>query len=65
MIIEDGQATIVDFKTDRVSKAQLAERAKEYQWQINMYARAVEDILGATKIRKALYFLSRRELVEM
>jgi ATP-dependent helicase/nuclease subunit A len=65
LIVEDGRATIVDFKTDRISKEALAQRAKAYEWQIQMYARAVEDILQVANVRKVLYFLSRRELVEM
>ena len=65
LIVEDGRATIVDFKTDRISKEALAQRAKEYEWQLEMYGRAVEDILQVAKVRKVLYFLSRRELVEM
>ncbi len=65
LIVEDGRATIVDFKTDRVSKEQLSRRAKEYEWQMEMYGRAVEDVLGVAGVRKVLYFLSRRELVEM
>ena len=65
LIVEDGLATIVDFKTDRISKEALAQRAKAYEWQMAMYGRAVEDILQVAKVRKVLYFLSRRELVEM
>ncbi len=65
LIVEDGRATIVDFKTDRVSKEGLARRAREYEWQMEMYGRAVEDILGMGPVRKVLYFLSRRELVEL
>ncbi len=65
LIVEDGLDTIVDFKTDRISKAELTQRAKEYQWQIRMYARAVEDILHVAKLHKVLYFLSIRELVNM
>lgn len=65
LIVENSLATIVDFKTDRISKQELTQRAKEYQWQMKMYARAVEDILNLKKLRKVLYFLSQRELVQM
>ena len=65
IVEEDGRATIVDFKTDRVSKEELAERAEKYRWQMEMYGRAVKDILGVENVRKMLYFLGRREVVEM
>ena len=65
LIVEDGRVTIVDFKTDRVSREALARRASEYKWQMDMYARAVENILTMDAVRKVLYFLSLRELVQM
>ena len=65
LIVEDSQATIVDFKTDRVSGDELTQRAKAYRWQMQMYGMAVQDILGWTVARKVLYFLSPRELVSI
>ena len=65
LIVEDSQATIVDFKTDRVSGDELSRRAKAYRWQMQMYGRAVQDILGWTVSRKVLYFLSPPELVSI
>ena len=61
LITENGRATIVDFKTDRVSGDEVARRAEQYRWQMQMYGRAVEDILGWTVARKVLYFLRPRQ----
>ena len=55
----------MDFKTDRVGAEWLAQRAKKYEWQMEMYARAVKDILQVAKVRKVLYFLSSREFLDM
>ena len=65
LIVEDSQATIVDFKTDRVTGPQLLQRAQSYRWQMQMYSRAVQDILGWPVTRKILYFLSLRELITL
>ena len=63
LIVEDGAATIVDFKTDRVSGADVAARAEQYRWQLRMYGRAVKDILGVEVARKVLYFMKPRKLI--
>ena len=65
LIVRDQQATIVDFKTDRLQQADLAGRAQSYKWQMSMYARAVREILGASAVRKVLYFLRAGEMVEI
>ncbi|NIA07547.1 MAG: helicase-exonuclease AddAB subunit AddA, partial [Actinobacteria bacterium] len=63
LIVEDGQATIVDFKTDRVRGKDINQRAEHYRWQMQMYGRAVKDILGWVVSRKVLYFLRPRQSV--
>ena len=65
LIVEDSRATIVDFKTDRVTGPELLQRTESYRWQMQMYSRAVQDILGWPVARKILYFLSPRELVTL
>ena len=57
LIVEDGRATIVDFKTDRVRGEDVGQRSENYRWQMQMYGRAVKDILGWNVTRKVLYFL--------
>ena len=65
LVIGEREATIVDFKTDRVSGAEVVERARAYEWQMRMYGRAVRGILGASAVRKVLYFLRAGEAVEI
>jgi len=48
---------IVDFKTDNITAAQVADRAKAYYEQLELYARAAKTILKAEHASKWLYFL--------
>ena len=53
---EDGQGvTIVDFKTDRIPKPE------QYRPQVEAYTRALEELLGKSVARKALYFFTTGE----
>ncbi|MBR2413942.1 MAG: helicase-exonuclease AddAB subunit AddA [Clostridia bacterium] len=53
LFVEDGQAVIVDYKTDRVkSPDALCER---YAQQLRMYARAATEILGVP-VKEAVLF---------
>ncbi|MBW8036392.1 MAG: hypothetical protein FVQ79_12385, partial [Planctomycetes bacterium] len=57
MIIETPKdLIIVDFKTDRVTAGQTAERAKLYEKQLNLYAKAAAQILNKKVSHKYLYF---------
>lgn len=56
---------LVDFKTDRISADQIAERAERYRMQIRYYALAAERILGRLIEGAYLYFLSPRKLHPM
>ena len=47
---------ILDFKTDRVSKAGIAARAAQYRPQLEAYARAVRAVFGRPVGRCMLYF---------
>ncbi|MGN1003291.1 MAG: UvrD-helicase domain-containing protein, partial [Oscillospiraceae bacterium] len=48
--------TIVDFKTDRVPEPE------QYRPQVEAYARALEELLGKSVARKALYFFATGEI---
>ena len=48
---------LVDFKTDRIFKAMVDNRSKEYLQQIELYAEALETITGKPIIDRYLYFL--------
>ena len=53
----DGGITVVDYKTDRVSAAQVPERAAHYRGQLAAYARALEEIFERPVTRCVLWFL--------
>ena len=56
---------VVDFKTDRISKQQITERAELYRDQIDLYSRAAEAILKTKVLSKWLYFISAGEPVKV
>ena len=53
----DGGITVVDYKTDRVSEAQVPERAAHYRGQVLAYARALERIFERPVNKCVLWFL--------
>ena len=52
---------ILDFKTDRVSEAQVAARAEQYRPQLAAYAFAVREIFGRPVRQCVLYFFHAGE----
>jgi ATP-dependent helicase/nuclease subunit A len=50
--------TLVDFKTDRVSRAGAWERGQLYAGQLAAYAYALEELTGRPVTRRILWFLS-------
>ncbi len=62
---KDGSLTVVDFKTDRVSGAEVARRAEEYRVQLETYSAALERVLERPVGRRILYFLHPGETVEL
>ena len=61
---EDG-LVLLDYKTDRVKPDQVETLAARYRGQLNLYARAVESILGRKVKEKYLYLFSVGAEVEM
>jgi len=58
MVVETPQGlVIIDFKTDNVTAAGVAERSNIYQKQIDLYATAASEILKKKVTSKHLYFL--------
>ena len=49
--------TLVDFKTDRVSAREAAERGERYRGQLAAYAYALEELTGKPVTRQVLWFL--------
>ena len=57
--------TVIDFKTDRVTKATVAERAEHYRPQLEAYSRALEEITGKRVIRRVLWFFALNQGVDL
>ena len=57
--------TVVDFKTDRVTKSTLAHRVEHYRPQLEAYSRALEEITGKRVIRRVLWFFALGRSVDL
>ena len=47
---------MLDFKTDRITRAETAQRAEHYRAQLEAYALALEQVMGKPAREKVLYF---------
>ena len=56
---------MVDYKTDDVSAAEAAHRARDYALQLRLYAVAVERVAGRAARSAWLHFLRPNTLVEV
>jgi len=55
-LVDEGDGwLLVDYKTDRIAPGQLQEAVKRYRGQLDLYARAVESILGRKIKEKNIY----------
>ena len=57
--------TVVDFKTDRISKGQEEQRAEEYRRQLEVYTTALERITGMPVAHRYLWFFQTGAAVEL
>jgi RecB family exonuclease len=57
VVTDDGEATIVDFKTDRKTAEQLQPLDEEYTLQLRIYALAMQQAIRPKSVRAELYFL--------
>jgi ATP-dependent helicase/nuclease subunit A len=62
---EGGEVTLVDYKTDDVTRAQAHERAPDYALQLRLYAMAVERAAGRPPSHAWLHFLRPNTAVEV
>ena len=62
---EGGELVVVDFKTDRVSRDDLEERAAHYRPQLEAYSMALARVTGKRVKEKLLYFFSAGEEVRL
>jgi ATP-dependent helicase/nuclease subunit A len=65
LIDAEGRATIIDFKTNRITAEQVEEVAKEYELQMRIYALAARRALRLEHIRAELYFIEPDVRVEI
>ena len=56
-ILEESGLTVIDFKTDRVTEANVLDRAEEYRGQLGTYEKALERIFKKPVKETVLYFL--------
>ena len=64
-IEEDGELTVIDFKTDRVNEAMLAERCEKYRPQLEAYSAALERIFEKKVREKILYFFAAKKAIKL
>lgn len=62
---DDGQITVIDFKTDHVTEDNLDLTAESYALQVKTYGNAVERIFGMPVTHKYLYFFRLNRFVEI
>lgn len=62
---EDGTATVLDFKTDRVAQDGAEGRALDYRPQLDAYSRALSQAAGVAVRRRYLWFFSVGRAVEL
>ena len=55
---ENGELVVVDFKTDRIGRTQIEERAEHYRPQLETYSMALMRVMGKKVREKVLYFFS-------
>ena len=62
---EDGALVVVDFKTDRVTRAEMSARAERYRPQLEAYSMALSRVTGKTVRERVLYFFSVGEALRL
>ena len=62
---EGGERVLVDYKTDQLKPEEVAGRASEYELQLQLYARAIEQATGRRPDRAVLYFLRPNVAVDV
>ncbi|MDN4599855.1 helicase-exonuclease AddAB subunit AddA [Paenibacillus sp. F6_3S_P_1C] len=63
----DGELVLLDYKTDQVleHRGGLDKLTENYRFQLELYSRAIEDILGRKVNRKWLYFFDGGHAVKL
>ncbi|MBP5151642.1 MAG: PD-(D/E)XK nuclease family protein, partial [Lachnospiraceae bacterium] len=61
--VKDGEAVVLDYKTDRVSAAE--ELVKRYKTQLDYYGQAVSKLTGLKIKEKLIYSFALNEIVRV
>ena len=61
----EGGLVVVDFKTDRITAEQQAQRAKSSRPQLEAYALALGQVLEKEVTEKVLYFFHTNSAVKL
>lgn len=64
-LLEEDGITVVDFKTDRVTEATIAQTAEHYRSQVETYATALSRIYETPVKETYLYFFRLHQLISM
>ena len=64
-LLEEDGITVIDFKTDRVTKENATEVAERYRLQVGTYAEALRRIYGKPIKKACLYFFAINDFVEL
>lgn len=64
-LIEPDGITVVDFKTDRVTKENVSKKAAYYRSQVQVYAQALSRIYDLPVIHSYLYFFRINSFIEI
>lgn len=65
LIIKDGYGTILDYKTDKVKKGNEKEHSLKYMKQLEIYANAVEKIMGIKIKSRVIHFFETNTNVDL
>ena len=64
-IVEPDGITVIDFKTDRISEADLDAAVQRYQYQVQAYAEALSRIYQRPIKRSCLFFFKINRCVDL
>ncbi len=65
MFYENGNIVLLDYKSDNVLPGNEKEHAKRYAVQLNIYAKAIERLIGTPVSEKHIYFLRSGSDIEI
>ena len=65
LCVKDGKGIIIDYKTDRLKPGLEVEVALKYKTQLDIYAKAVEDIMGIKIVGKVIHFFETNTNVDL